>query len=199
VSQAVVRRLLRRKRGSGYTLVELMMALALLTVSILGIVSMQKLMVVSSGHAKNLSIAQHIAQSWATHLELDANAWRQNLTEVTWLSNVDGGWVRPDYDDDLNFGAAFDGVGNPLKDTELASARFCTNVRLSWLYPDDRPVVGNGMMRAEIRVFWLREGERNIDVKGVCEPTVSTTTIGDSTDIYHFIYHVVGVRQHASI
>lgn len=186
----------------GYTLVELMMALALFTVSVLGIISLQKLMVVSNAHAKNVSVAERIAQSWAAQLELDATRWRASTATTEWLGGVDLGWIRPSHaPDDKNFGAAFDALGNPLSDTapDLARARYCTNVRLTTLYPPDLPVVGNGMLRAEIRVFWLRDGEPSLTVSGICPMEMSVMDVGEATDRYHFIYHTTGLRQHLSI
>ena len=58
---------MKRRSQAGYTMVELMMALALLTVGVLGIVSLQRVTVVSNGHAKRLATAQRIAQTWACY------------------------------------------------------------------------------------------------------------------------------------
>jgi|SoiMethySBSTD1v2_1073268.scaffolds.fasta_scaffold195851_3 prepilin-type N-terminal cleavage/methylation domain-containing protein len=191
-----------RRGRAGYTLVELMMALALFTVAVLGIISLQKLMVVASAHAKNVSVAERIAQSWATQLQLDSASWRATNTGTNWLGGVGGGWVRPAYVGGVqNFGAAFDALGNPLSETsgDLARARYCTHVRLSWLYPQNLPVTGNGLMRAEIRVFWLRDGESNINTAGICQAGVATATIGQAVDRYHFVYHTTGIRQRLNI
>lgn len=188
-----------RARSAGYTLVELMMALALFTVALLGIISLQKLMIVSNAHAKNMATAERIARSWAAQLQLDSTRWRQDLNEVNWLDAVDDGWTRPGFiGDDLNFGAGFDALGNPVTD-DNARASYCTNVRLTWLYPPNVPVSGNGMMRAEIRVFWLREGQANLNAAGICRSDVSPADIDGATDRYHFVYQTVGIRQHASI
>jgi prepilin-type N-terminal cleavage/methylation domain-containing protein len=194
---------LRRGRASrGYTLVELMMALALFTVAMLGIISMQKLMAVSNGHAKNVSIAQRIAQSWAAQLALDAATWRDTKDTTDWLKEVGTGWKRPTHVAGAkNFGAAFDAVGNPLTDNAgvlTARARFCTHVRLTWLYEDAAANKGNGMMRAEVRVFWLRDGESDIDAAGICKSDVSVPAVGQAYDRYHFVYHTTGVRQGTS-
>ena len=198
------RRLPRRARASaaGYTLVELMMALALFTVAVLAIVSMQKLTVVANAHAKNTSVAHRIAQSWAGQLELDATRWRTDLSGTNWLGPlIGGGWSRPTYEAGRTFGAAFDALGNPLTDSnaDQARARYCANVRLAWLYSPVLPVLGNGMMRAEIRVYWLRDGEANLNVNGICATGTNLATVGQASERYHFIYHTAGVRQHASI
>ncbi len=59
------------------------------------------------------------------------------------------------------FGKAFDALGSPLPDDQAAAARFCTQVRLTNLYSaagGNGRLAGNGLIRAEVRVFWLRDG-----------------------------------------
>src|SRR5690349_14783694 len=180
-----------RRARAGYTLVELMMALALFTVAMLGIISLQRLMVVSNAHAKNVSVAERIAESWAAQLQMDSTSWRTNLGTTDWLGNVGGGWLRPGFVAGAkNFGAAFDALGNPLPDaTGLARARYCAHVRLTSLYTDTPLVSGNGMMRAEIRVFWLRDGEADlVPANGLCAVAQDVGAIGQRFDLYHFVY-----------
>jgi type II secretion system protein I len=192
----------RARRGrAGYTLVELMMALALFTVAVLGIISLQKLMIVSNAHAKNMSVAERIAESWAAQLQMDSTTWRANTGSTDWLGNAGGGWLRPAFvAGSKNFGAAFDALGNPLPDaTGLARARYCAHVRLTSLYTDTPLVSGNGMMRAEIRVFWLRDGESDlVPANGLCSVTQDEDAIGQRFDLYHFVYLTAGIRQHST-
>ncbi len=188
-----------RRGRAGYTLVELMMALALFTVAVLGIISLQKLMVVSNAHAKNVSVAERIAESWVAQLQMDSTTWRTTRTTTDFLGSVDGGWVRPAFvAGSKNFGAAFDALGNALTDAQLDRARYCTHVRLTTLYSETTPVTGNGMLRAEVRVFWLRDGEANINPAGICQAGVSPATVGQAVDRYHFVYHTAGIRQHST-
>ncbi|HYQ17454.1 MAG TPA: prepilin-type N-terminal cleavage/methylation domain-containing protein [Polyangiaceae bacterium] len=194
----IVRR--RARAARGYTLVELMMALALFSVAILGIISMQKITVASNAHAKNLATAQRIAQAWAGQLEMDATQWRTGAPGG--FLNGAGIWQRPTYDGTRLFGAAFDVLGNPLDDNSLDRARFCTHLRLSWMYRDQVGATGNGMLRAEIRVFWQKEGETTLgSTASMCgtQTTQQATNIGLATDLYHFVYQTVGVRQHFQI
>ena len=194
-------RLRRRAATRGYTLVELMMALALLSTAILGIIAMQKMTVISNAHAKNVSIAQRIAQAWATQLELDGTEWRTG-TGGGFLSGAPTGWQRPLYNPTRRFGAAFDALGNPLVDASVASARFCTNVRVAPLYPTTMGRIGNGVLRAEIRVFWQRDGQDTADASGLCAAPQSDALIKKidfANDVYHFVYQTVAVRQHFQI
>lgn len=202
---------MNRRGQGGYTMVELMMALALLTVGILGIVSLQRVTVVSNGHAKNLAIAQRIAQNWATQLQMDASAWRANGTPPGLLTTnpPSGLWTRPLYVTD-RVGGAFDELGAPLDDDNAGNAAFCTHIRATWLYDNNAGVGGSGLIRAEIRVFWLRDGH-GVGLDGIGNTWLSTeglcprqnaarvTAIGQDTSAYRFLYQTVGLRQHSQI
>jgi prepilin-type N-terminal cleavage/methylation domain-containing protein len=190
----------RRANQRGYTLVELMMALALFAVAVLGIIAMQKITVTSNAHAKNVAMAERIAQAWAGQLEMEATTWRTTFGSG-WL-NDSNLWQRPAYIEDREFGGAFDALGNPLKDDELSKAAFCTHVRMAWLYPNTMAVGGNGMLRAEIRVFWLRDNEKPLDSTSLCSATQTVAQakdIGLATDRYRFVYQTIGIRQHPQI
>ena len=188
----------QRARERGYTLVELMMALALFAVAVVGIIAMQKITVVSNAHAKNIAMAQRIAQAWGGQLEMDGTAWRTAFG-TGWL-NINNVWERPGYIAAREFGAAFDALGNPVSDANLAQARFCTHVRMAPLFPDTS---GNGVLRAEIRVFWLRDGEVPLDsTASMCaasQTPLQAQAIGLATERYRFVYQTVGIRQHSQI
>jgi prepilin-type N-terminal cleavage/methylation domain-containing protein len=196
-----VRQRTYRGRQRGYTLVELMMALALFTVAVIGIIALQKIVIVSNAHAKNVAIAQRIAQAWAGQLEMDGTEWRTTFGNG-WL-NAANVWQRPPYIADRQFGGAFDALGNPLNDNELSRAAFCSHVRMAWLFPATMGTAGNGMLRAEIRVFWLKDGEVPLDsTASICSASQTATqasSIGLATDRYRFVYQTVGVRQHSQI
>ena len=191
----------RRNRQRGYTLVELMMALALFAVAVLGIIAMQKITVASNAHAKNIAIAQRIAQAWAGQLEMDATVWRTGFG-VGWLNDASV-WQRPAYIEARKFGGAFDALGNPVSDNDVGQARFCTHLRMAWLYPANVSTGGNGTLRAEIRVFWLRDDVAALDSNASMCAAGQTATqakdIGFATDRYRFLYQAVGVRQHIQI
>jgi prepilin-type N-terminal cleavage/methylation domain-containing protein len=192
------RRLCSSQRG--YTLVELMMALALFAIAVLGIISMQKITVTSNAHAKNVAMAERIAQAWAGQLEMEATTWGTTMPSG-WL-NADNVWQRPAYIAAREFGGAFDALGNALPNDSLASAAFCTHVRMAWLYPNTMMVGGNAMLRAEIRVFWLRDNAAPLDATALCSATqtaAQANEIGLATGLYSFVYQTVGVRQHPQI
>jgi prepilin-type N-terminal cleavage/methylation domain-containing protein len=199
----------KRRNQTGYTMVELMMALALLTVGVLGIVALQRVTVVSNGHAKRLAIAQRIAQTWATQLQMDSSVWRSNGALPPLISTPNGQWSRPP-EVASRVGGAFDALGAPLADTDAAQAAFCTHVRLSWLYQSST-IGGSDLLRAEIRVFWRRDGHGSdidgignawLKTEGLCskaQDAARVTAIGQDTGTFHFLYQTVGIRQHSQI
>lgn len=193
----------RSHRSRGYTFVELMMALALLAVSVVGIISLQKVTVVTNGHAKNLAMAQRIAQAWAGQLQMDSTQWVTTRSTTNFLTEGnDNQWKRPAENTTRGFGAAFDALGNPLPDTASVQAAFCAHIRLTSLTPTTT-VTGNDMLRAEIRVFWLRPGRGAPEpTSGICkkdQDLSQITAIGAGTDLYHYVYQTIGLRQHYQI
>jgi hypothetical protein len=130
---------------------------------------------------------------------MDGTAWRTAAFGAGWL-NADNLWKRPAYVAGRSFGGAFDALGNPLADADVARAHFCTHVRMASLYPTN---AGNGMLRAEIRVFWLRDDEAPLDSNAsmcaVLQTDADVVAIGLATDRYRFVYQTVGVRQHSQI
>ncbi len=202
-----------RFRSRGYTVVELMMALTILAIGVSGIIAMEKVTVSANKHAKSLAIASHIAEAWQEQLAADAAQWnhpsqnnnqRDLDNDTTWLNLVDsnpGQWVRPAWSSARQFGAAFDALGNPISEggnsggggANLSQAVFCVNIRLDWLYPD---TTGNGLIRSEVRVFWLRDGMGGtVDGKSVCDPGTNPTAIGQAVTRYHFVYQSAAIKQ----
>ena len=55
-------------RRRGYTAVELMMALAILAVSVSGVLAMEKVTAVSNANARDVAVANGIAQTWLEQL-----------------------------------------------------------------------------------------------------------------------------------
>jgi prepilin-type N-terminal cleavage/methylation domain-containing protein len=212
-----------RSGARGYTFVELLMSLAVLSIGVTGIVAMQKTTMTSNQHAKNLAIATQIAQAWTDALHADAIEWNHPSTrraasdlagDTVWLSTLAGtvgtatDWFRPTWDTTRQFGPGFDIQGKPV-DTSVAASvqqvRFCTNIRLSWLHRDtgatvgnQRTTSGNGLIRAEVRVFWVRDGQTGHVGGDVCGGNTTTAVIGAAATRYHFVYQVSAVRQNTA-
>ncbi|MGE0324007.1 MAG: prepilin-type N-terminal cleavage/methylation domain-containing protein [Polyangiaceae bacterium] len=204
-------RALKRRSGRGYTIVELMMAIAVFAIGVSGVIAMQKVTLASNRHAKNLAVANHIAQAWMERLAADAAQWNypgprnpsaaSDLgTDTTWLKEVDNeaDWFQPDYVPAEDFGAAFTALGAPLNTAANVNAvpAFCTHIRLTWLNRDNQGAVGNGLIRAQVRVFWLREGNQGaLDANGFCSAATDAVELGRHPELYHFVYQASAIRQ----
>jgi prepilin-type N-terminal cleavage/methylation domain-containing protein len=194
---------MKRPSTRGYTAVELLMALAVFAIGISGIISLEKVTVVANQHAKNLAIATQIVQSWKSQLTVDAALWNNpspatarpdDLDQTGWLTQADsqkGVWFQPAYIPERLFGPAFDALGNVVTDPkETQQIQFCTHLRLTRVYPSD---TGAGLIRAEVRVFWLRDGQADGQF---CNATTSTpTAIGQAITTYHFVYQTTAITQ----
>ena len=197
----------RLRRERGYTAVELMMAIGIFGIGVTGIIAMEKVTTVSNQHAKNLAIATHIAESWLDMLATDAVSWnypsptnsKPDLDQTAWLKQVKtnansaNDWFLPVYSgaDKFSFGPAFDALGNPV-DAAAApnSVAFCSHLRLSYLYTPT--LSGNGLIRAEVRVFWLRDGQ--VFAQNMCSDG-QVVKVGGDTQTFHFVQKITAIRE----
>lgn len=213
--RAPARRARRRRGLAAYTAVEVMMSLAVLTVGVTGIIASEKVTLASNQHSKNLAMATHIAQGWLGMLNAEAALWGtdNSLTRTTWLSQDSGGtsaWFRPNYSAALSFGPAFDALGSPIdplmpddpdvpgdEGIENPDARFCVDLRLSPLTPGNN--TGGGMIRAEVRVMWLREQPILADGEAAlvhaCSLSPAQADSADAGRRAQFVFMSSAVRQ----
>jgi Tfp pilus assembly protein PilV len=198
-----------KRRTRGYTVVELMMSLAVFATGVVGIIAMQRATVSSNQQAKNVTIANAIAQSWLSQLAADSTLWSSqwSVTQTAWLSSItssnDDVWQLPVYNATLGFGPQFDGFGAPV----AANGMFCAQIRLTWLYGDksaaqNTGIAGNGVIRTEVRVFWPREqpGVNQTtrftnDCTNGTQATIKAVTDGSNDGTYHMVVQSGAVRQ----
>jgi hypothetical protein len=189
-----------RRRQAAYTAVEVLMSLAVLAVGVVGIIATEKVTLAANAHAKNLAIATHIGQSWMGMLEADATLWGRDgsLSPTTWLEEAVGveAWFRPGYNTDLGFGPAFDAIGNPLLQQNEDAAKFCVDLRLATLTTNNN---GGGLVRAEVRVIWLRDdgalGSAGIAAEHACDVEAVSVAAEAESRLFHFVFLSGGVRQ----
>jgi prepilin-type N-terminal cleavage/methylation domain-containing protein len=188
---------LRRARRRGYTLVELMMAIAVFAIGVSGIIAMQKVAAAANEHSKALSVATNIAQAWLDVLKADSSLYSQAnlLTNTQLLGQItanNSAWFRPAWNATKTIGAAFDALGKPIDETtdDPSTAQFCVHLRLTQLYPNSP---GMNVMRTEVRVFWPRADA--IFPTSFCAVAMDNSAVlAASTDL-HFLYQVSAVRQ----
>jgi type IV pilus assembly protein PilV len=196
------------RRSRGTTVVEIMMALALLAIGSSGIIAMQKVTIVANRDAKNLEIANEIARTWVERLRGDAMLWNHpsplnpatDLADTIWLPNVKAttnvAWFRPS-DTALSIYGVHDALGRD-DPSGGKNGPYCVNLRLNWIRQDKS-------IRAEIRVYWLR---KSIQSSGTSQAP-SDPLCGDSassppdvqfqTEIYHFVQVATEIRQNTAM
>lgn len=176
----------RRRRQAGYTLIEVMMALGVLTAGAVGIMAMMQASTRGNMEAREMATATMITQRWVERLRRDATNWTASsrtinpvlLSRTTYLSTVPNPgtaarWVVPVPPAASTERASFDFYG---RDTAVpAEMYFCSNIRLEWLY------VGRSM-RADVRTWWLRrQGGSDNDASraalGQCAPGLDPNTL----------------------
>jgi prepilin-type N-terminal cleavage/methylation domain-containing protein len=192
----------QRTSRRGYTVVELMMGLAIFAAGVTGVIAMQRSVVAANRHARNLTVANGIAQAWLDQLAVDSTLWKTNLTQTVWLQSintagVDGAWHRPapSLPAARNFGPTFNLFGAPV----AGATDFCVHIRLTWLYRDEngggRP--GSGSIRTDVRVFWVRDGGTRIAGDCTTNAAATVANVGaDANDAYFFVHQTGAVAQH---
>lgn len=153
-----------RPANAGYTMIEVVMAMAVMTVGALGILGMQKASSTGNLEARRMTTAAMVARTWVERLRRDSLMWTVGgsgaasaiLNGTQYLSAVPANgdasaWLTPVPAADSEESFAFDHFGNDTKNGtgNEATPEYCVNVRLRWLYPGQA-------MRADVRVWWHR-------------------------------------------
>jgi type IV pilus assembly protein PilV len=199
------------KNARGYTVVEVMMALAVLTLGASGVIAMQKATLIANTNARNLATATALAQSWVERLRVDAQAWNEqggspDITQTAWISAAagsppagGGGWFTPNL---VSFGASkpagapsADVMGVDLFPGDSASlaAAFCPQLRLTRFATSssDKLAAFYRVVRVEVRVVWDRHGQK-LNCNAL--PAGWDTAVGD----YGSVYLVSAVTENAA-
>lgn len=202
-------------RRQGFTLVEVMVALGVMTISAMGLFALQGQATRANGRARDVTMAAQIAQNVIERLKMDGLAWNTitpgNITDLgstVWLNVVDtaaaGAFVpmleRTDPRDGktVNMSNAFNIFGEDVLTTgataeQLASIKYCASMRLTWVYATRR------VMRADVRVWWSTEAPmRSIisDFPRCADDDVRLAPGGALEANYHMVYLSTVIRPH---
>jgi prepilin-type N-terminal cleavage/methylation domain-containing protein len=197
------RRALREAAGhAGFTLVEVLVSLAVLAIGVTGILSLEQSSVQSNRAAQEMTVATGIARRWQERLSDDALQWNSPSSrnpnsdlarDTAYLCNVIGcasgstsastGWFVPVPPTGSTDSAAFDAFGNEVV-VSSSAVHYCTNVRLTWLRAESPGTPG--VLRAEVRVWWYREGASRNAAYANCGSSAGLNMLG--TDIANVQY-----------
>jgi type IV pilus assembly protein PilV len=156
---------------AGFTVVEVMMALAVLTLGAVTVVSIQKATLIANVNARNIATATEIAQGWIERVRLDAQSWTNtggipNIGNTAWLQNATSvpGWFAPQ----ATFVSNPQPAGVPIADVtgaDLSNASdplapaFCTQMRLIGFGLQNPNMWALArLVRVEVRVYWDKRG-----------------------------------------
>ena len=163
------------------------------------VISMQRASMQGNLDARKTDVANSIARTWVERLQRDAMQWTQpgptnrggnNLATAQLLSAGlanPGAWFLPNQylANNPPWSPGFDILGRDLP--TLGPELFCVGVRMTWL-AQPNPAAGIGaLIRADVRVLWLRGISSNPTTGKVCDAVTIPTPPLDPT-VYHAIY-----------
>lgn len=191
---------------AGYTLVEVMVALAVMAIGVSGILSMQNASILANRRAQEMTTATNIARRWQERLRADTLLWN-SPSQINPLSDLardtqylcalvgcasgsaglDNQWFVPSPRPGGTDSPAFDAFGNevPLGDSRT---RYCTNIRLTWARVETAG--RSGVIRADVRVWWYREGVAQVAAYANCggAPGAGLEGLGADVSTVHQVY-----------
>jgi type IV pilus assembly protein PilV len=154
----------RGARAAGYTLVEVMLAVAVLAVGATAILGLQEAAIRGNQEANEHAIATRIAELWLDRLRLDALSWTQGgagalpstamfaQTQFLNIMPAAGATGFVPVPEPVGAYAPARGLsfqGNPNAAPGAPTPVYCTQMNLAWVYPGTA-------IRADVRVFWPR-------------------------------------------
>ncbi|MFW6050783.1 MAG: type IV pilus modification PilV family protein [Myxococcota bacterium] len=175
-----------RRRG-GFTLIEVMVAVAVMTVGALGVMALQQAATRGNMEARMMSTATQVARTWLERLRRDALLWNQPGAPAAtrYLSaapapvpGAASNWLTPPARTEPGgelHSFAFDYFGNDTNDPE--NMVYCAHVRYVWLVPEDA-------LRAEVRAFWhRRDANQRFDGCAAGNEGAVTAALAGGTDL----------------
>lgn len=187
----------RSAKLRGFTVVELLMSLAIFAIGATGVLALQLVSSRANTHAKDLAVATQLARSWQDKLAMDALLWggpnRWAITQTEWIELVDtqdNVWILPPDDAAATFGPAADARGAFVA-TASPAAYFCTHLRLTRLFTTP----GAQLLRSEVRVFWPKGPIAWEDGDPYCDAAANVDDIGAATTEFNFVYHTTTIRE----
>lgn len=195
----------------GYTVVEVMMSLALLGVGAAGVIALQKATLLGNTNARNVATANAIAQTWVERIRSEALQWNapNNTDDILTDTNRLQGYVtNPQVTSWFNpaqilpvsnalypaGSPAADVLGGDIYPKDPSQPAFCTKIRLTrlFLYPSssNQSLSTTRTIRVEVRVYWDRAGQP----VNCAAATIPDPETGDNTR-YGFVSLVTAVTQ----
>lgn len=157
-----------RKRRRGFTLIEVMVSLGIMTIGAMAVIALQAQTLRANSYARQVTNATQIAQMWVERIKEDACMWTTAASETggaptttdvlvntAYLSAIvanEGRWVSPpDQDPFPRISRGFDFQGDDTAASIDGDPFYCTAYRMQWVY-------FGSAIRTDVRVWWPRAG-----------------------------------------
>ncbi len=157
---------------AGFTLVEIMIAIGIMTVGSLGIIAMHGAVTQGNRDSREMITALAVTQTWLERFERDALSWNAatsilDIGLTTYLrplalTPTGTGWLAPDSGADANGANDFESPAADFFGVDTnndALVKYCVNYRLSWIRQ-------GSSARVDVRTYWLREGHNPAPASG---------------------------------
>jgi type II secretory pathway pseudopilin PulG len=168
-----------RRSSGGFTILEVLLAVLVLSVGFIGVFGMQTVAIQTSRAGTDLRMATELAETTLERFQKDAMSWGQSGNPGdwgtgTWLRTAlgtagdDDAWAWPPTPQGVsNRVPAFNGLGLAERDTGSAltytnrNNRFCVDYQADWLR-------GASFARVTVRVRWPRNVAGQAGVSDDC-------------------------------
>jgi type IV pilus assembly protein PilV len=160
------------RKLSGYTLVEVMLAVGILAVGATGILGLQGAAIRGNQEANEYATATRTVEMWLDRYRMDALSWRTGgagtLPSSALFANTEfmrgmpavgaTGWLPPPAARTGSFASAsqLSFHGNPSPPPGAPTPVYCVQSNLAWVYDGTA-------VRVDVRAFWRRRGWQNSD------------------------------------
>jgi prepilin-type N-terminal cleavage/methylation domain-containing protein len=152
-----------RTRERGFTLIEVMAALLIFGIGLLGIMALHIVARKGNNDAQDVTAATVVAEHWMERLRTESTMWNYGSADLTvtrtpMLSPLGAGadttgattgWIPPPQNPLLTR-TSEESVRTETDGTEIPMGEYCTEYRVTTLIP-------NQVLRAEVRVMWWKE------------------------------------------
>jgi type IV pilus assembly protein PilV len=160
----------RSRRRAGYTLVEVMLAVAVLAVGATAILGLQEAAIRGNQEANEHAIATRVAEMWLDRFRIDALSWTQGgagvlpspatFAQTQFMRGMPAAgstgffFPAPATPGGFTPAAGLSFQGNPTAAPGAPTPIYCTQANLSWVFPGTA-------IRADVRVYWPRRSWAN--------------------------------------
>jgi prepilin-type N-terminal cleavage/methylation domain-containing protein len=187
------------KRTHGFTLIEVMLSLAVMSIGAAAMFALQGLVARSNLYSKQITVATQIAEVVVERLKIDAMNWTAAgsetspataLSNTVYLADIGSNantWIPLDTNNGFSHSSAFTALSENIAPADLSTRAdeiaYCAAIKLAWAVTGDS-------IRADVRVWWQRGSmPGGMEQFGLCDANLDSLDPGGANEEnYHAIY-----------